>query len=99
MVAPLDLLRELDLLCRGQQIDLADVLEEELERVGGEFAGLDVEVALVRGVAVSAVNDLDLERVERLVEVVELRRLDVEVVERERDLLGAERPVLAPQLQ
>src|ERR687884_2275532 len=34
MVAPLDPLRELDLLRGCQQVDLADVLEEELQRVG-----------------------------------------------------------------
>ena len=40
MVAALDALRELDLLRGGEQIDLADVLQEELERVGRE---LDVD--------------------------------------------------------
>ena len=40
MVAALDPLRELDLLRRGQQVDAADVLQEELQRVGGE---LDLE--------------------------------------------------------
>jgi hypothetical protein len=34
VVAPLDPLRELDLLGRGQEIDLADVLEEELQGLG-----------------------------------------------------------------
>ena len=37
MVAALDALRELDLLGGGQQVDLADVLQEELQRVGGEL--------------------------------------------------------------
>ena len=37
MVAALDPLRELDLLRGGQQIDLADVLQEELQRVGREL--------------------------------------------------------------
>ena len=40
MVAALDPLRELDLLRGGQQVDLADVLEEELQRIGRE---LDVD--------------------------------------------------------
>src|SRR5690242_18521816 len=38
MVAALDPLRELDLLGGGQQLDLADVLQEELERVGRDLA-------------------------------------------------------------
>ena len=46
MVAALDALRELDLLRRGQQIDLADVLQEELERVGGEL-GVDLLLDLL----------------------------------------------------
>ena len=37
MVAALDALGELDLLGGGQQIDLADVLQEELQRVGREL--------------------------------------------------------------
>ena len=46
VVAPLDPLRELDLLRRGQQIHLADVLQEELERVGRDLERL-VEDGLV----------------------------------------------------
>ena len=38
VVAALDPLRELDLLGGGQQLDLADVLEEELQRVGRDLA-------------------------------------------------------------
>jgi len=34
MVSALDPLRELYLLRRGQQVELADILEEELERIG-----------------------------------------------------------------
>ena len=44
MVAALDALRELDLLRRRQQVDLADVLQEELQRVGGE---LDIRLLLL----------------------------------------------------
>src|SRR5437763_11885919 len=40
MVAALDPLGELDLLCRGEQVDLADVLEKELQRVGRDLARL-----------------------------------------------------------
>ena len=39
VVAALDPLRELDLLRGGQQVDLADVLQEELQRVGRELDG------------------------------------------------------------
>ena len=38
MVAALDALRELDFLRGGEQVDLADVFEEELQRVGRDLA-------------------------------------------------------------
>ena len=38
VVAALDALRELDLLRRGEQVDPADVLQEELQRVGRDLA-------------------------------------------------------------
>src|SRR5207244_9182672 len=47
VLASLDPLRELDLLGSGQQLDLPDVLEEELERVGRDVARLDGEVELL----------------------------------------------------
>src|SRR4029079_2473775 len=40
VVAALDALRELDLLGGREQVDLADVLEEELQRVGRDLARL-----------------------------------------------------------
>ena len=92
MLAALDPLRELDLLRRGQQRNLADVLEEELQRVGRDLRlGLDLGLGLV-GVGV---DDGDLRLVEGRVEVVELRRLQLELVEGERELVGVElsRPV------
>ena len=55
VVAALDALGELDLLRSGQQADLADVLEEELERVAGDLEGegdrlLVVDARLLDGV-------------------------------------------------
>ena len=47
VVAALDPLRELDLLRRGQQVDLADVLEEELERLGRDLALVDLGLGVV----------------------------------------------------
>ena len=43
VVAALDLLRELDLLRRGQQVDLADVLQEQLQRVGRHLRRVEVD--------------------------------------------------------
>jgi hypothetical protein len=87
VVAALDPLRQLDLLCRCQERDLADVLEEELERVGRDL-GLGLELGLrlllVRG------DDGDPRVVESGIELVELRRLELELVERERDLVRVE---------
>ncbi len=40
VVAALDALGELDLLGCSEQVDLADVLQEELQRVGGDLAHL-----------------------------------------------------------
>jgi hypothetical protein len=48
MVAALDPLRELDLLGRGQKVDLADVLQEELQRVGRELGVDDALFRLLR---------------------------------------------------
>ena len=73
VVAALDPLRELDLLGGGQQLDAADVLEEELERVGRDLARLGARGrARPRGAA--AVDDVDLELLERRVELVHLAR-------------------------
>jgi hypothetical protein len=48
MVAALDPLGELDLLRRSQQVDLADVFQEQLERVGRDVGGVEVERLLFR---------------------------------------------------
>jgi hypothetical protein len=86
VVAALDPLRELDLLRSGQERHLADVLEEELERVGRDLGC----VRLRRGGLVLlrlGLDDLDVELVELLVELVDLNRVQLQFVERERDLL------------
>ena len=95
VLAALDALRELDLLRRGEQRHLADVLEEELERVGR-----DLRLDLASGSsAPRRVDDGDLRLVERGVEVVELRRLELQLVERERELVGVELPVRPAALE
>ena len=85
MLAALDALRELDLLRRRQEGNLADVLEEELERVGRDL-GLGIRVRL--GVGLVGADDGDLRLVEGGIEVVELRGLQLELVEGERELVG-----------
>jgi hypothetical protein len=96
MLAALDALRELDLLRRRQQRDLADVLEEELKRVGRDLGlGLDLGLRVV-GVRV---DDRDLRLVEGGVEVVELRRLEVQLVECERKLVRVELACAVPRLE
>ena len=89
MVAPLDPLRELDLLRSGEELDLADVLEEELQGVGGDLR-LGRPFLLCLGLALLATDDVDLGLFERRIELVQLRRIEVELVERESDLLGLE---------
>ena len=87
MLPALDALRELDLLRRREQRNLADVLQEELQCVGRDLRlRLDLRLGLVR----LRRNDRDLRLVEGGVDVVELRRLELELVERERELVGVE---------
>ena len=89
MVAGLDALCELDLLRGGEQRHLADVLEEELERVGRDLGfDLPLLLALLRG-AVDG-DDFDLRVLEGRVELVQLCGVEVELVESEGDLLGVE---------
>ena len=85
----LDPLRELDLLRRGEERHLADVLEEELQRVGRDLR-LGRPLLLRLGLALLAADDVHLRLFERRVELVQLRRIEVELVEREGDLLGVE---------
>jgi hypothetical protein len=87
VVAAFDPLGELDLLRGGEKRDFPDVLEEELERVGRDLGvGLDLgfDLGLVR------MDDGDLRLVERGVELVELSGLELELVERECDLVRVE---------
>jgi hypothetical protein len=82
-VAGLDPLRELDLARRREQPDLADVLEEHLERVGRHLGRRLVE----RTLGGRRKGHLDVELVERAVELVHLGRLELELVESECELL------------
>ena len=96
MLATLDPLGQLDLLGGGEQRDAADVLEEQLQRVGGDL-GLGLDLRL--GLFLLRVDDLDLRLVERRVELVHLAGVEVELVERERDLLRVEPARAAPGLE
>src|SRR5436190_7814594 len=89
VVSPLDLLRELDLLRRGQQVDLADVLQKELERISRDVRPVEVE-RLFLGLLLLGGHDLDVQLLQYAVELVDLRRVERLLVERERDLLGRE---------
>jgi hypothetical protein len=86
VIAALDPLRELDLLRGCEQIDLADVLEEELQRVGRDLAHLGLGRALLLVRVGNVVDDLDLQLLERVVEVVDLRGLELQLVESQRDV-------------
>jgi hypothetical protein len=88
VLAALDALRELDLLRRREERHLADVLEEELQRVGRDLGRrLGFGLAVVDRVSV---DDRDLRLFECCVEVVQLSRVEVELVESERELVGVE---------
>jgi hypothetical protein len=86
MLAALDALRELDLLRRGEKRNLADVLQEELQRIGRDLGRrLGFRLGVIDRVSV---DDGDLRLFEGRVEVVELSRVEVQLIERERELIG-----------
>ena len=88
MLAALDALREFDLLRRREERHLADVLEEELQCVGRDLGRrLGFGLAVVDRVGV---DDRDLRLFESCVEVVQLSRVEIELVESERELVGVE---------
>ena len=93
VVAALDALCQLDLLRRGQEVDLADVLEEELERLGRDLPLLGHRLGLILFLG-RGFDELDLQLVEAAVELVELRRVDLDLLERDADVLGCETPRL-----
>ncbi|HJS49507.1 MAG TPA: hypothetical protein VJ745_04230 [Gaiellaceae bacterium] len=86
MVAAFDPLRELHLLRCGKERNAADVLQEELQRICGDLGirldlGLDVVVRR---------DDCDPRFLEGGVELVQLRRLELELVQCQCDLVRIE---------
>jgi hypothetical protein len=91
VVAALDALRELDFLRGREQRHAADVLEEELEGIGGDVVGcgLEIELGLVGR---SLLEHLDVQLLEGLVELVDLGGLQVELVEPQRNFILRQEP-------
>jgi hypothetical protein len=89
-------IRELDLLRRGEQLDLADVLEEQLQRVGRDLARRRGRLLLL---LVVLADDVDLHLLERAVEVVHRSRIDLQLAQRDRDLVRAQRAGTLRRLQ
>ena len=100
-VAALDPARQVDLLLRGEQPDLADVLQEELKGVGRHVrlqvdrrlrlapAVLAIDRALLLGGGVSGVDlldQLDLGLLEERVEVLDVGLVEVDLGQGRRDL-------------
>ena len=96
-VAALDALGEVDLLLRGEQPDLADVLQEQLQRVGGHVrpqverrlrlapASTLVRSALDLGGRdgrVDVLDELDLGPLEEAVELLDVALVEVELRDR-----------------
>src|SRR5439155_15724890 len=78
-ITPLDPLRELDLLLRGQQPVAADLVHEQLQGVRGDVRELGVDVCGFLGALAGAVvADLVPLRLDALVEVVDLLLFEVE---------------------
>ena len=100
VVGALDPLRELDLLRRGQERDAPDVLEEELERVGRDLTGFRLLPCGDLGLdLLDPVDHLDLELLERRVELVELAGVWIELVKGSADVVGAQLSRRASALQ
>jgi hypothetical protein len=95
VVAALDPLCELDLLRGRQERNLADVLQEELQRVGRDLGLGGLPRALALGLLLGLLrhDDLDLLLVERVVERVDLRGIEIQLVERECELVRIEPPL------
>jgi len=75
-------------LRRSEKRHLADVLQEELQRIGRDLGRrLDFGLGVVDCVGV---DDRDLRLFESCIEVVQLSRVEVELVESERELVGVE---------
>jgi hypothetical protein len=87
VVAALDPLGELDLLSSGEKGNLPDVLEEELQRIRRDL-GVRLDLGLDLGLV--GVYDRDLRVVEGGVELVQLSRFELELVERKRYLVCVE---------
>src|SRR5215831_6909937 len=96
VVTALDPLRELDLLRGGEQVDLPDVLQEELQRVCRDLARL-LHRCLV--VFLRPGDDLDMELFECVVEVVDLGGIEVELVQRDSDFVGVQLAAFATGVQ
>ena len=88
VVSALDPLRQLDLLSGGEQVDLADVLQEELQRLGRDLTLVDLGLFLGR------FDDLDVQLLELAVQLVDLCRLELELVHRDGELVRCELPGL-----
>ena len=95
MVAALDLLRELDFLRRCQEVDFADVFQEELERICRDVRPLELERVdcLLLG------DELDVELLDQAVKLVDLTGIELELVEGKRDFVGVQPPGLFPGMQ
>ena len=98
MVTALDPLRQLDLLRRSQEVHLADVLQEELQRIRRDVRPLDLE-RIVGGFLLVRDDDLDVELLEHAVELVDLAGIEGQLLERDCDLVGREAAGLAARLQ
>src|SRR5262249_37270173 len=79
------------------EVDLADVLQEELQRVGRDLARLrDRDLLLL---VVDGGDDLHLHLLEGLVELVDLTGVEIELVECERDVVLSHRSGVLRRLE
>jgi hypothetical protein len=101
LVAALDPLRELDLLDRRQERPLRDVAQEELQGVAGglgDGGGLECAGSRLVG-ALGRVDDFDAAAVGLGVERLERTLLEIELLDRRRDLAELEAAVVLSLLE
>ena len=92
-VAALDPLRELDLLLGGQELVAADLVEEQLQRVGGRVGEIAVHVRRVGRRPSAVVRELDPAFLDVLVQALHVVLVEPCFLDCARDLRELEAPL------
>ncbi len=97
-VAPLDPLRELDLLLGGQELVPADLVQEQLQRVRGRVGEIAVHVRRVGRRPSAVVRELDPALLDVLVQALYVVLVETRLLDCARDLRELEAPLSLAEL-